>query len=177
MLHTAPTRFQETRYLLLDDRIIDEVVAAKLTLGEVTKHPQNPLFGEDKPWEPRFDNVYANVIYDFKDRLYKCWYNPFIVDERVTHTPPEKRHPDFGNYMDMKPNRREMGPCYAFEELILTIEKEIHAELQGQLGKSIPDTQIGRDILKQVSEKMMEDIKEKILAELQAQFGEGFLKV
>ena len=60
------------------------------------------------------------------------------------------------------------------EELSLTIEKEIHAELQGQLGKSIPDTQMGRDILKQVSEKMMEDIKEKILAELQAQFGEGF---
>ena len=63
------------------------------------------------------------------------------------------------------------------EELSLTIEKEIHAELQGQLGKSIPDTQIGRDILKQVSGKMMEDIKEKILAELQAQFGEGFLKM
>ena len=39
MLHTAPTRFHETRYLVLDDRIIDKVVSAKLTLGEVTKHP------------------------------------------------------------------------------------------------------------------------------------------
>ena len=114
MPHTAPTRFQETRYLVLDDRIIDKVVAAQLTLGEVTKHPQNPLFGEDKPWEPRFDNVYANVIYDSEESLYKCWYNPFIVDERVTHTPLEKRHPDFGNYMEAKPNRREMGLCYAF---------------------------------------------------------------
>ena len=103
-----------SRHLLLDDRLIDEVIAAKLTLGEVTKHPQNPLFGEDKPWEPRFDNVYANVIYDSEDRLYKCWYNPFIVDERVTHTPPEKQHPDFGNYMDAKPNRREMAVCYAY---------------------------------------------------------------
>ena len=112
--HTIPTRLQEASYLVLDDRIIDEVIAAKLTLGEVTKHPQNPLFGEDKPWEPRFDNVYANVIYDPGDRLYKCWYNPFIVDERVTHTPPEKQHPDWGNYMDVKPNRREMGLCYAF---------------------------------------------------------------
>ena len=63
------------------------------------------------------------------------------------------------------------------EELSLTIEKEIHAELQGQLGKSIPDTQVGRDILKQAEEKLMEDIKAKILAELQAQFGEGFLKM
>ena len=75
----VPTRIQETRYLVLDDRIIDEVIAAQLTLGEITKHPQNPLFGEDKPWEPRFDNVYANVIYDVEDKRYKCWYNPFII--------------------------------------------------------------------------------------------------
>ena len=39
MPHTAPTRFQETRYLVLDARIIDKIIAAKLTLGEVTKHP------------------------------------------------------------------------------------------------------------------------------------------
>ena len=108
------TQLRETRHLVLDNRLIDEVIAAKLTLGEITKHPQNPLFGEDKPWEPRFDNVYANVIYDTKDRLYKCWYNPFIVDKRVTHTPPEKRHPDWCNYMDVKPTDREMGVCYAF---------------------------------------------------------------
>ena len=110
---TVPTRIQETRYLVLDDRLIDEVIAAELTVGEITKHPQNPLFGEDKPWEPRFDNVYANVIYDVEDKRYKCWYNPFIIDERVTHTPPEKRHPDWCNYMDVKPNGREMGLCYA----------------------------------------------------------------
>ena len=110
---TVPTRVQETRYLVLDDRRIDEAIAAKLTLGEISKHPQNPFFGEDKPWEPRFDNVYANVIYDVEDKLYKCWYNPFIVDERVTQTPPGKRHPDSCNYMDVKPSGREMGLCYA----------------------------------------------------------------
>ncbi|MCG9130872.1 hypothetical protein J5I95_04230 [Candidatus Poribacteria bacterium] len=36
MPHTAPARLQEARYLVLDDRIIDEVIAAKLTLSEVT---------------------------------------------------------------------------------------------------------------------------------------------
>ena len=61
-------------------------------------------------------------------------------------------------------------------KMLSTIEKKIHAELQAQLGKSIPDTQMGRDILKQALEKMMGDIKEKILAQLQAQFGKGFLK-
>ena len=112
--HTPVSKSQKNRHLVLDDRLIDETIAAKLTLGEITKHPQNPLFGEDKPWEPRFDNVYANVIYDVEDKLYKCWYNPFIIDERVTHTPPEKRHPDCCNYMDVKPNTREMGLCYAY---------------------------------------------------------------
>ena len=111
---TVRTQLRETRHLVLDDRLIDEVIAAKLTLGEISKHPRNPLFGEDKPWEPRFDNVYANVIYDTEDRLYKCWYNPFIIDKRVTHTRPEKRHPDWCNYMDVKPSDREMGVCYAF---------------------------------------------------------------
>ena len=104
---------EQTRHLVLDSRIIDETVNAKLTVGEVSKHPQNPLFAEDKPWEPRYDNMYANVIYDKDDEIYKCWYNPFIIDERVTSTPPEKRSPDSLDYSDIKPDQREMGLCYA----------------------------------------------------------------
>jgi len=71
----------------LDSRIIAETTGAKLTLGKVIKDPLNPLFTEDKSWEPRFDDVYANVIYNQEDRLYKCLYNPFVVDRRVTVTP------------------------------------------------------------------------------------------
>ena len=104
---------EQARHLVLDSRIINETVNAKLTVGEVSKHPQNPLFAEDKPWEPRYDNVYANVIYDEDDEIYKCWYNPFIIDERVTNTPPEKRNPDSLDYSDVKPDHREMGLCYA----------------------------------------------------------------
>ena len=55
---------EETRYLVLDSRLIADVEDAKLTLGKVSKHPENPLFTEDKPWEPRYDNVYPDVIYD-----------------------------------------------------------------------------------------------------------------
>ena len=62
---------------MLDDRNIQKTSNAKLVLGEVKKHPQNPLFGEDKPWEKRFDNLYGNVIYDKENKLYKCWYSPF----------------------------------------------------------------------------------------------------
>ena len=106
--------FKRDRYLVLDSRIIKSKGNAKLTLGTVKKHLANPLFKEDKPWEPRFDNVYADVIYDEEEKLYKCWYNPFIIDERVTSTPPEKRNPDSLRYVDATPAGREIGLCYAF---------------------------------------------------------------
>lgn len=35
-----------------------------LTSGTVTKDSANPLFQQDKPWEPRLDNGYPNVVYD-----------------------------------------------------------------------------------------------------------------
>jgi len=68
------------RHLLLDTRIVEDARNAELTLGTVEKHAANPLFGEDKPWEKRFDNVYANVLYDDEEEIYKCWYSPFVVD-------------------------------------------------------------------------------------------------
>ena len=109
-LAPAPNR---DRYLLLDSRIVEKTHNAKLTPGTVEKHENNPLFVADKPWEPRYDNLYPNVIYDKEDKLYKCWYCPFIVDERTTHTPLEKRNPESTNYMEAKPNRRDEALLYA----------------------------------------------------------------
>ncbi|MCK4294732.1 MAG: hypothetical protein KAY65_16135, partial [Planctomycetes bacterium] len=107
---------KRNRYLLLDSRIIEDTENAVLTVGTVQKDRRNPLFKEDKPWEPRFDNVYCNVIYDEQDKIYKCWYSPFIIDERTTGTPPEKRNPESQNYMKARPNHREMGVCYAISK-------------------------------------------------------------
>jgi len=101
------------RYLVLDSRIIEATENAELKLGSIKKDPRNPLFKEDKPWEPRYDNVYANVIHDEQDGLYKCWYSPFIIDERTTSTPEAERNPSDHDYMRVKPNGREMGVCYA----------------------------------------------------------------
>lgn len=110
---SAPAVSNSSRYLVLDSRIIQKTENAQLAVGEVRKDKNNPLFKEDKPWEPRFDNVYCNVIYDEEDKIYKCWYSPFIIDERTTSTKPAERHPGPAPYMDIKPNRREMGVCYA----------------------------------------------------------------
>ncbi len=79
------------RYLLLDSRIIDNIENAKLTIGKAQKYKGNPLFEEDKPWEKRFDNLYANVIYDEEEEIYKCWYSPFIVDNSALGMTLEER--------------------------------------------------------------------------------------
>ncbi len=96
------------RFLLLDSRIVESVENARLAVGTVEKHKDNPLFGEDNPWEVRFDNLYGNVIYDEDAKCYKCWYSPFIVDRSAKGMTLEERrrryHPGQG---------REMGICYA----------------------------------------------------------------
>jgi hypothetical protein len=103
------------RYLLLDSRIIEDTENAKLTIGTVQKDRRNPLFKEDKPWEPRFDNLYANVLYDEDEDLYKCWYNPFIIDQSTTNTPKKDRinGGKFKYQGRHTGRRREMGICYA----------------------------------------------------------------
>ena len=101
------------KYLVLDSRIIESTKNAKLTLGEVRKEKSNPLFVEDSPWEPRYDNMYPNVIYDEEENLYKCWYCPFVVDQRTTETVPEKRNPSLTPYMNARPAGREEAMLYA----------------------------------------------------------------
>ena len=97
-----------TKYLLLDNRVIEQVENAILTVGVVKKHPSNPLFVEDKPWEQRFDNLYGNVIYDDEDELYKCWYSPFIIDNSAKGMSLKEREKDYD-----APDKREMAICYA----------------------------------------------------------------
>ncbi len=97
-----------TKYLLLNNQVIEKVENAKLTVGVVKKHPSNPLFVEDKPWEQRFDNFYGNVIYDDEDELYKCWYSPFIIDNSAKGMSLKEREKNYDT-----PDEREMAICYA----------------------------------------------------------------
>jgi hypothetical protein len=113
LLTLAPVRAAEpapapTKHLLLNSALIEKTEGVVLKLGRVTKHPANPLFAEDKPWEVRFDNLYANVTFDEKEQRYRCWYSPFIVDPAVTETPRGERAAK-----RYQPHDREMGICYA----------------------------------------------------------------
>jgi len=100
------------RYLLLDPRIIDNTENARLTVGKVQKYNGNPLFEEEKPWEKRFDNLYANVIFDEDEGIYKCWYSPFIVDKSALGMTLEERKQE--RYR--APRNREMAICYAISK-------------------------------------------------------------
>lgn len=99
----------EDRHLLLDSRIIANTQNAHLTPGTVEKHASNPLMKEDKPWEVRFDNLYANILYDPVETRYRCWYSPFIVHQSSRGTTLEQRE----NRRFIFPKKTEMGVCYA----------------------------------------------------------------
>ncbi len=102
------------KYLLLDQQIIENTDYVTLELGTIVKDINNPLFGEDKPWEVRFDNLYPNTIYDEEQKIYKCWYSPFIVSPAERKVPPEKRKKI--KYIDAGMFPREMAVCYATSE-------------------------------------------------------------
>jgi len=86
------------RHLVLDSRKITSTSDVKLVLGKIKKHPANPLFGEEKKWEQRFDNFYGSIVYEEDKQLYRLWWNPFIYD------------PDEGA------RERENGLAYAFSK-------------------------------------------------------------
>jgi hypothetical protein len=81
---------------------------ATLRVCQAEKDAGNPLFGEHKPWEVRYDNLYPNVRRDPSSGLYQCWYSPFIVDSAVRGTPVAERPKT-----TYAPEVREMGVCYA----------------------------------------------------------------
>jgi hypothetical protein len=53
----------------------------RLEIGNATKDQRNPLSIQDKPWEPRCDNSYPNVVYNPKDPhgAWRVWYGCFMV--------------------------------------------------------------------------------------------------
>lgn len=69
----APNR----SYALLDPALLERSEGAHVVAGTAQKDAK-ALFAEDKPWEVRIDNVYANVLFHEADSSYKCWYSPFI---------------------------------------------------------------------------------------------------
>jgi len=109
----AQTSTKRSRFLLLDSRIIERTENAQLTVGTVLKDRNNPLFKEDKPWEPRFDNPYCSVVYDEQEKIYKCWYSIFIKSGPRGDFPGEGLPPDKRAWVNWREGTRSFGVCYA----------------------------------------------------------------
>ncbi|WP_395743393.1 M15 family metallopeptidase [Prosthecobacter sp.] len=71
------------KHLMLDSRLVEETGNARLVLGTPEKHPANPLFQADKPWENSMNNLYPNVIWDEEAGLFKLWYKCVLADKEV----------------------------------------------------------------------------------------------
>ena len=99
----------EERHLVLDTRVIARIDNARLRVTPATRSTANPLFGEDRPWEMRFDNLYPNVLWDAEEEFYKCWYSPFCIDCRSGGMSLEQRQ----STLYHGPPDREMALCYA----------------------------------------------------------------
>jgi hypothetical protein len=111
------------RHLLLDGRIIESVENAALRVGTVRKHPANPLFGEEHPWEARFDNLYPNVLFDEEERVYKIWYKTFTRDAVTEDGRPVPREQRVRGTYGKFPRKRGDGLCYAVSRDGLAWEK------------------------------------------------------
>ena len=101
------------RRLVLDSRIIEEENNVELTVGVARKDRNNPLFKEDKPWEPRFDNPYCSVIYDQEEEIYKCWYSIFTRSDSKGDLPGEGIPSDKRAWINWIEGKRRSGVCYA----------------------------------------------------------------
>lgn len=94
--------------LVLDGRNIEMAEFCRLKVGTATKHPANPLFGQDQEWEVLMVNFYPNVIYDEEERLYKIWYLIYTNSPAFDCTPPEERLP--GTYWQRESEcRKRLG--------------------------------------------------------------------
>ena len=111
--NTSDESKNRDRYLVLDSRIIEAVNNVELTVGVAHKDNHNPLFREDKPWEPRFDNPYCSVIYDQEEEIFKCWYSIFIRSDSKGDLPGEGIPSEKRAWVNWTEGKRRSGVCYA----------------------------------------------------------------
>ena len=90
--------------------------------AEVRKSAENPLFGQDRPWETRIDNGYPNIVYDEEsaargDGPWRLWYGnigdggQYLLYANSTDGIAWNK-PDLGRY-DLRPNWAKNRPDVA----------------------------------------------------------------
>ncbi len=75
--------YDRLRQLVLDTRVVQSLDNAKMTPGRVEKDSNGVLFPADRPWENATNNLYPNVWFDARERLFKLWYKCVLHDADV----------------------------------------------------------------------------------------------
>ena len=71
---TAPPNIGTKKELFVDDYLIAEQRDVEIVLNPGKKHPGNPIFRVEKPWEGWRTYLYGTVLFDEDDGLFKMWY-------------------------------------------------------------------------------------------------------
>ena len=76
----------------------DESVARRV--GATRKFPGNPLWEQDREWEPRLDNGYPNVVHDESDPLgaWRMWYGASLWEYATSADGIKWEKPDLGQF-------------------------------------------------------------------------------
>lgn len=74
--------------LFLDDHLIDDTVNLCRQMKQPVKHPANPLFGQDRPWEDQC-LVYVSVLFDDDLDRFRCWYMAAEAFRQILPDQPE----------------------------------------------------------------------------------------
>ena len=63
------------KQLLIDDFVVEKMSGLNRRLHQFEKHPRNPVFQAQLPWEEGWaDPFMSTVIYDSDERCFKMWY-------------------------------------------------------------------------------------------------------
>ena len=105
-------------HLLITPGAVARVEQARLAPGRVVKHPAGPMLVEDRPWEPRWDDMKPSVWYDAERGRTHLWYTPFIFDACPSQrgAEPWRREPwppEVPYHVREPTWRRELALCYA----------------------------------------------------------------
>lgn len=83
----GPVEIGTEAQLFLDDYLIEQAEGVTRQVQQATRHPANPVFRPEKPWEGvRSDNagavlLFGTVIFDEQDSLFKMWYLGWQTDD------------------------------------------------------------------------------------------------
>ena len=66
-----------TKQLLVDDHIVDHTEGLTRVMHQPDKHPRNPIFRAEMPWEKPSVYLYGTVLRDEPTDPFKMWYQSF----------------------------------------------------------------------------------------------------